>query len=274
MSNIDDYYKNINKIYSSISYLKFAELQNQIVNAYKPIFDMTSEIQNQYKAITIPIQKMVEQMTSAINPDFLKPFTDENLQQQLHAMQKSLSSISSSIGEMNIHSNYVSVPESLIPDDFLYEEVTDDSDDNSDEVEQAAVPVRRLSFSDTLTIIQMLFGLLAWIISFIQTNQSALQEQRDHVEQIAVETEANRIQEEQNQILQSQVDVLERQTEYLKAIYNKVVEAGSVSLELDSVFLDTDSLAPSADYPASCVESSRPIKDDGPDDSDTLHKAD
>lgn len=274
MSNIDDYYKNINKIYSSISYLRFAELQNQIVNAYKPIFDMTSEIQNQYKAITIPIQKMVEQMTSAINPDFLKPFTDENLQQQLHAMQKSLSSISSSIGEMNIHSNYVSVPESLIPDDFLYEEVTDDSEDNSDKVAQAAVPVRRLSFSDTLTIIQMLFGLLAWIISFIQTNQSALQEQRDHVEQIAVEAEANRIQEKQNQILQSQVDTLEKQTEYLMAIYNKVVEADSVSLELDSVFLDTDSLAPSADYPASCVESSRPIEADAPDDSDTLHKAD
>lgn len=274
MSNIDDYYKNINKIYSSISYLRFAELQNQIVNAYKPIFDMTSEIQNQYKAITIPIQKMVEQITSAINPDFLIPFTDENLQQQLHAMQKSLSSISSSIGEMNIHSNYVSVPESLIPDDFLYEEVTNDSEDNPDEVAQAAVPVKRLSFTDTLAIITFLIQVLFSAITFIQSNQDSLQEQKNHDEQIVIETEGNRIQEERNQILQKQVEAIEKQAEYLLAIYNKVEEAGSVSLELDSVFLDTDFLVPSADYPASSSESSRPIEADEPVDSDTLHKAD
>jgi len=101
-----------------------------------------------------------------------------------------------------------------------------------------------------------------------------LQEQKNHDELIVIETEGNRIQEERNQILQKQVEAIEKQAEYLLAIYNKVEEAGSVSLELDSVFLDTDSLAPSADYPASCAESSRPIEADEPDDSDTLHKAD
>lgn len=273
MSNKDDYYGNVFKIYSSPSYKAILELQ-KVTQSYRQISDMTSEILKQYNAITVPIQKMAKQMTDIISPTFLKSFTNENYQQQLLTMQNSLSFLASNIGTMNIHRNYVSVPESLIPDDFLYEEVIDDSEDSSDEVAKATVPIKRLSFTDTLAIITFLIQVLFSAITFIQSNQDSLQEQKNYDEQIAIETEGNRIQEERNQILQKQVEAIERQAEYLMAIYNKVEEAGSVSPKLDLTFSDTGSDPLSPASPSQCAELGHSVKADEPGDSDTLRKAD
>jgi hypothetical protein len=250
------------------------EFQDLIEKSYKPIESISANLLSLHDTLASQVQEAIEPPITAFIALFAEALASENYQQQLLTIENSLNSFASSFTEITIHQNYVSVPESLIPDDFLYEEVANDSTDDDDEDTGVTVVVKKLSFSDALTIIQMLFGLLAWIISFIQTNQSALEEKKNHDEQIAIETEASRIQNEQNQILQRQVDAIKKQTDYLAAIYNKIEEVGSVSPELDSLSPGTDSTPLNSASPSQCADSYQSIEADEPGDSNTIRKAD
>lgn len=241
---------------------KLAETFASITRLYQqPILDIQRQLVSPkfpyYEKAAWVIEDMFKLKNSSLSPAFHKSMFSNDIQRQLKTIKGSLSSLTPILEMVTVHKNYVLVPESLIPDDFSYEEVADDSLYESDEITETTVPVKRLSFSDSLTIIQMLFGLLAWIISFIQTNQSSLEEQKNHNERIAIETE-------RNMILQNGFEDIVKN---LAPIYNKLEE-------IEDALPKNDSLAPSADYPASCAESSRPIEADEPDDSDMLHKAD
>lgn len=250
------------------------DIQRQIVAPVLSQYEMATQMQAYFNSSIAPIQEMIKAWSNALSSSLHEMSINSDLQRQIKLMQESLSSLTPALEMVAVHKNYVSVPESLIPDDFSYEEIAGDSADNSDEVTKTAVPVKRLSFADTLAIITLLIDILFFTITFIQTSQDSLQEQKNHDEQVAIETEANKIQEERNRILQKQVEAIEKQTEYLMAIYNKVEEAGSAFQESDSTFLDTDSVPLSPASLSQCTGSGHPIEADDPDDSDVLHKAD
>lgn len=258
---------------------KLAESLSAIGLFYQhPIFDIQKTITSptflKYERASQVIENMAKLGSiAALSPPY-ETLVNSNLQQQTKLIQERLAFLAPDFGIMSVHKNYVSIPESLIPDDFIYEEIADNSTDDSDEVTKTAVPVKRLSFADTLTLIDILIGILIFVITSIQSNQDSLQNQKNHDERIAIEVETNRIQEEQNQILQSQVEALEKQAEYLLAIYDKIEEAGSVSPESDSTFLGTDLTPLNPASPSQCADSCQTVEADEPDDFDTPRKAD
>lgn len=175
MSNKDDYYKNRDKIPFSIAEQTFAKMQEQIAQMYSPIIDLTSKVQNQQNAIAEPIQKMVEQMTSGFLLPFRETLANQNYEEQILAMQNSLSSLASSIASINIHPTYVSVPESLIPEDFTYEEIADDSADAPGKTTQDTVVTKRLSFDKALEFLKSAITVMQALKLFTELSPSAIQ---------------------------------------------------------------------------------------------------
>ncbi|MEY8356951.1 hypothetical protein AALB39_26905 [Lachnospiraceae bacterium 54-53] len=176
MSNIDDFYKNITIIQSSIAEQTFARFQNQLAQMRNPIFDRTLNMQNQYDAIAaMAASAMAEKISSSFLLPISEILANQNYEKQILAMQNGLISLASSIASINVQPTYVSVPESLIPEDFLYEEVSDDSADTPDKTGEATVAVKRLSFDKALEFLKAVITVMQAIKLFTELSPPAIQ---------------------------------------------------------------------------------------------------
>lgn len=215
--------------------------QQQISTITYPQFNFAVQMQAQLDALTAPVRQMQEILGASLASGIRDSLAVNNsILEQTKILQESMSSLASAFQRISIHESYVSVPEMLIPDDYVYEEASPKSSDRSIESSKMAISIKRLSYSDALTIIGILIQLLCWIISFIQTSQSSLQEQQNHQELVALQEESNRLQEEsnciqaeRNQILQQQLDSTEKQVEYLLTIYSTIQESDSAPQDTD-----------------------------------------
>lgn len=75
------------------------------------------------------------------------------------------SSIAKSIFEIQVCKDYVNMPESFIPDDFLYEEVPDNSESVAEQDAEKSSAAKRMSLSDALNVINMIVVLLMTLIA-------------------------------------------------------------------------------------------------------------
>lgn len=215
--------------------------QQQISTITYPQFNFAVQMQAQLDALTAPVRQMQEILGASLDSGIRDSLAVNNsILEQTKILQESMSSLASAFHGIAIHESYVSVPEILIPDNYVYEETIPKSSDRPNESSKMAIPIKRLSYSDALTIIGILIQLLCWIISFIQTSQSSLQEQQNHQELVALQVESNRLQEEsnriqaeRNQILQQQLDSTEKQVEYLLTIYSTIQESDSAPPDID-----------------------------------------
>lgn len=241
-----------------------------------PQSDMATQLQAQLDALTAPVRQMQEvwnaSLVSGIRDSLV---SNDAVLKQTRIFQESMSSLASAFQGISIHENYVSVPEMLIPDDYVYEEAIPKSLDHSSESSKMAMPIKKLSYSDALTIIGILIQLLCWTISFIQTSQSSLQEQQNHQELVALQEESNRLlkesnrlQEERNQILQQQIDSTEKQVEYLLTIYSTIQESDLAPQDTDFGLGDTRCSPATPDSATAASEESHPTEADGSENSE------
>lgn len=211
----------------------FLDLQQQINDIILPQLNFSLQMQAWLDDLMAPIRKTLETWNATVISDIRDSLSVDNaFTEQINLIHVYMDSLASSFKEITIHENYVSFPDTLIPEDYTYDEVPEPTDTSS-ESEKIVAPIKRLSYSDALTIIGILIQLVCWIISFIQVNQSSLQEQQNHQELVALQEESNRIQEERNQILQQQLDSTEKQKDCLLAIYNTILQSDSASSDTE-----------------------------------------
>lgn len=138
------------------------KMNENLVNAYSPVLQAITQMQAQYESILLPLQSVVEQW----NESMVAALNNDSFQQQLNLVKDSLSSFASAFQGITIHENYVSIPEILIPDGFLYEEVSvAPSETNKLEPIKNSFCTKKLSFSDTLSVINALISLLLWLLT-------------------------------------------------------------------------------------------------------------
>lgn len=211
----------------------FLDFQQQLNDIILPQLNFSVQMQSWLDDLMAPIRKTLETWNTTVISDIRDSLSVDNaFTEQINLIHEYMDSLASSFKGITIHENYVSFPDALIPEDYTYDEIPEPPDTSS-ESEKIAAPIKRLSYSDALTIIGILIQLVCWIISFIQVNQSSLQEQQNHQELVALQEESNRIQEERNQILQQQLDSTEKQKDYLLAIYNTILQSDSASSDAE-----------------------------------------
>lgn len=211
----------------------FLDFQQQLNDIILPQLNFSVQMQSWLDDLMAPIRKTLETWNTTVISDIRDSLSVDNaFTEQINLIHEYMDSLASSFKGITIHENYVSFPDALIPEDYTYDEIPEPPDTSS-ESEKIAAPIKRLSYSDALTIIGILIQLVCWIISFIQVNQSSLQEQQNHQELVALQEESNRIQEERNQILQQQLDSTEKQKDYLLAIYNTILQSDSTSSDAE-----------------------------------------
>lgn len=211
----------------------FLYFQQQLNDIILPQLNFSVQMQSWLDDLMAPIRKTLETWNTTVISDIRDSLSVDNaFTEQINLIHEYMDSLASSFKGITIHENYVSFPDALIPEDYTYDEIPEPPDTSS-ESEKIAAPIKRLSYSDALTIIGILIQLVCWIISFIQVNQSSLQEQQNHQELVALQEESNRIQEERNQILQQQLDSTEKQKDYLLAIYNTILQSDSASSDAE-----------------------------------------
>lgn len=211
----------------------FLDFQQQLNDIILPQLNFSVQMQSWLDDLMAPIRKTLETWNTTVISDIRDSLSVDNaFTEQINLIHEYMDSLASSFKGITIHENYVSFPDALIPEDYTYDEIPEPPDTSS-ESEKIAAPIKRLSYSDALTIIGILIQLVCWIISFIQVNQSSLQEQQNHQELVALQEESNCIQEERNQILQQQLDSTEKQKDYLLAIYNTILQSDSASSDAE-----------------------------------------
>lgn len=140
--------------------------------------DTATQLQAQFDALTAPVRQMQEMWnaslvsgirdTLAINDSVIQDLT-KNFQQNLMDFSSyfsvDFSSIAKSILEIQVYRDYVKMPETFIPDDFLYEEVPDNLETIAEQDAEKSSTTKRLSLSDALNIINMIVVLLMTIIA-------------------------------------------------------------------------------------------------------------
>ncbi|NNJ32671.1 hypothetical protein [Lacrimispora defluvii] len=254
---------------------KYVATQNRLASSFYQSYKLSAlDIQHPFTSIKFPRYKISAEMQAHYMSLYESLTYNKDYQKQLFTLQSRLSTLASAYKTINIYDKYVSVPKSLIPEDFVCEEIIDNTSKTTDKITETAEVSKKLSFSDALIVIQILIDVLIFTITFIQTSQGSLQEQKNHNEQIAVEIEYNKIQEERNQILQKQVNAIEKQAEYLMTIYYEVQQADLAFQESNSAFSDIDSTLLNPASPSQCSDSCQPIEADEPCDSDKRHTTD
>lgn len=243
------------------------DLQQQISDMILPQLSFSVQMQDWLNNLMAPIRETLETWNTDVISDFNNSLSVDNaFTEQINLIHEYMDSLASSFKGITIHENYVSFPDALIPEDYACDEIPEPPDISSESAKIDA-PIKRLSYSDALAIIGILIQLVCWIISFIQVNQSSLQEQQKHQELVALQEESNRIQEERNQILQQQLDSAEKQKDYLLAIYNTILQS-------DSASSDTEPCPQYDSSQSQIVESVLPTEADDFHDIDTPQQLD
>lgn len=144
-----------------------------------------------------------------------------------------ISQLVKTISNIRICDDYVSIPESIIPDNFQYEEVKNDSFSPSERF-VVKPSSKHLSYTTTLALLAIIIPLHCWIISCIREDISSRQEQLRHEELISVLNESNRLQREEIKIQQEQLESVEKSLEFICTTYNTVQESCSNPLDTGS----------------------------------------
>ena len=126
--------------------------------AISPQINLAAQMQAQRDALIAPIRQLQETWN-------IPTLAHDSFQQQIHIMQNSLSSFSTALQGIMIYKDYVSVPETLIPDDFQCKEVSDVSSlvlkQNSTQTERT----KNLSLPDTLALLNLLAVILVFLLA-------------------------------------------------------------------------------------------------------------
>lgn len=209
-----------------------------------PQLRLITEMQSEYKSlIQSTIQMQESGLLSKIDRIAKPIWNNSELQDSIAFFQRRNSALpfslnwSSSLRDITIHKDYVSVPEALIPDGFDCEEITPQSNESLAE----KTKVKHLSYTNAIALLAIIIPLLCWIITCIREDISSNQEQLRHQESIAVQKEAiivqkeaNRLQEEENQIQQKQLEATEKIVAHLFATYQQLQEFDLTSQNTDS----------------------------------------
>jgi len=216
-------------------------LQSQLQNISTTINDSFMEI-----GTTIAKALSSAEYGSALNELF-----SSNLSQSLSIFAEQLSSVV-------IHAGYVDFPESLIPDDFEYEEVEITNNNGSVITTPTSIGTKKISITTAITLICTIITTLLTFSSWYQTTTST------ELERIATALENSNILEiKRNELLRQQVElqsktdeskehiqVLEDNIAYLYAVLNQLEATPKGEEEIQS--------RPPSDEPASPKSESDP----------------
>ena len=229
----------------------------------------------QYSTMSEPFRQIATQLDGSALLNLQKTVANDSFQQQINSIQNSLASFSSTFNSIAIHDNYVDMPTRLIPDDFNYTEIDSGITHESEKNLPGSTNVKRLSIPDAITVICNLITLFFTIITFLQAQQSSIQQQENHEELVRLEQQQISLQKTENKLLQVQIDATEKNAEYLLELLNRLQEADEGSLAAlfptEAALSDTDSKSQCGHSKAEPADSLNPIKSEDTERFDAEH---
>ncbi|WP_195320873.1 hypothetical protein [[Clostridium] symbiosum] len=190
----------------------------QALESFKPELDKILESMDTYKSVNQELSALVnEKIISAID----------------------YSALIKSIQDITIQEAFVSVPELLIPNNFQYEEVSINSSKTIEPSHEIPTRIKRLSFSDALTIIGLMITLLLWL--FAPFYNHIVDRAFDKVENVK---NTPSITEEQAQQI---MEYLSELTTYQQSILNALEASEESAPKHDSNFDDTQPRSATSD---------------------------
>lgn len=230
-------------------------LQSQLQNISIPTNDSFMEIGN----------TLAKAFNSAGYGSTLNELFSSNMSQSLSVFAEQLSSIA-------IHPGYVDFPESLIPEDFEYEEVETENNNNviaTPSVNEASAPinasansVKKVSVNSAIMLICTLIQTLLAILVFCQPNQQ---------ERIAnAMEESNHIDAQGNELLQKYLETQGTNNlnpEQVESLNSNITHLNAILLQLEPCLADILELQDrsSCDYSESPQFQSDSLKADNTD---------
>lgn len=196
---------------------------------YEPAFNSAASMQAHYDTLIAPIQEIANQWNNSALLAFHDSLANDSFQQQLNSIQKNMTLFSSVFESIAIHYDYVDMPESLIPHDYNYTEVDSGSKRKSEEILPGSINIKKLTIPDAIAVVCNLVMLFFTIITFLQTQQASIQQQKDHEELVRLEQYEISLQETNKELLQLQINATEKNTEYLIELLDQLQEANADS---------------------------------------------
>lgn len=234
---------------------------------------MSTQVQAEINALIEPIRQMQKYCTN-YEVNFIKDslaisaITLNLSTSRLKESAEELSTIFSdefisTCHEVTVCDDYVTVPDALIPDDFVYQEIT--TDDDSRKPLPGVVDAKKIAFSDAAVIIYNLIMFFFAVITLLQSYQTSLQEQKNHEEivhleqrQIDLLEENNRLQREENELIQQKIDIIQENNDYFITLLSQLQDTGA---QLDKAADAAPTVAPQEKF-------APVIPDSGPQDND------